>query len=434
MLFGDNSYDWKYRRMQCRFRLDQGIRARVFLLMRVRQRTVLKAHALGLLAVLALSANLAYGAVEVADTAEYVDSHGTYTIIGAVKNGEAHGIIPRVDLAVSGQADMISKVLAPIPPHSELPFKIRIPDAANASLQDARVSYLEADAKQGSLRVLYDDTLIVHDDGHLSGRVTNAGDIAVRDVSILAVVHGAGGRILDVSRTVAEIDLKPNQTVQFELHPDPAVSDSILYYSCFAVTDSFVKPVYTERNGDRFYFRYESGSWYSYPEFDEAGTILHMRTLNSFPLETYANFEFPVHSHSEEFAVYINGIEKDSIQSIDEWGNWHVAFIVEPRESGELLITGFGEGWEVGDRILIPDWMKRNAFKWSQNEADDETFLRGVDFMMTENIIERADSDGEQAVPEWLKSVAALWAEDEIDDRAFIVCIEYLVDENLIRT
>jgi len=65
-----------------------------------------------------------------------------------------------------------------------------------------------------------------------------------------------------------------------------------------------------------------------------------MKTQTSFALETYASFEFPSFTDSEKFNVYLNGEPKLFIQSIDEYGNWHVSFGVEPRETGELLITG----------------------------------------------------------------------------------------------
>ena len=100
------------------------------------------------------------------------------------------------------------------------------------------------------------------------------------------------------------------------MYPDPSINSEISYYSCFAVTDSFVRPVYTERNGEKFYFRYDSGSWYTAPQFNDNGTELTMRTLNSFPLGTYANFEFPVFSEDEKFSVFVNGEPKKIFKAL----------------------------------------------------------------------------------------------------------------------
>ena len=67
--------------------------------------------------------------------------------------------------------------------------------------------------------------------------------------------------------------------------------------------------------------------------------------------------------------------------------NWHVAFNVEPHESGEIRITGFKEGYDPGDAILIPDWIKVSAAWWAKGEIDDEVFVRGIEFMIKEKVI-----------------------------------------------
>ena len=47
---------------------------------------------------------------------------------------------------------------------------------------------------------------------------------------------------------------------------------------------------------------------------------------NSFPLEGYANFEFPPTSGNEKFDVTLDDNPVQFIQSIDQMGYWHVAF------------------------------------------------------------------------------------------------------------
>ena len=69
-----------------------------------------------------------------------------------------------------------------------------------------------------------------------------------------------------------------------------------------------------------------------------------MRGYNSYPLETYANFEFPPISGNEKFSVTMDGEPIEFIQSMDEMGFWHVAYTVEPRSQGVVEISGFEKG------------------------------------------------------------------------------------------
>ena len=91
-----------------------------------------------------------------------------------------------------------------------------------------------------------------------------------------------------------------------------------------------VIPITAKNNDGDFDFRYDSGAWYSAAKFDEKGTTLSIRGYNSYPLETYANFEFPPISGKEKFHVTLNDKPVEFIQSIDEMGFWHVVFNVYP--------------------------------------------------------------------------------------------------------
>jgi hypothetical protein len=231
--------------------------------------------------------------------------------------------------------------------------------------------------------------------------------------------------------------IEPGQIMNFSMYPDPSITSDVYYYSCFAVTDSFVRPVYTERNGERFYFRYDSGSWYTAPQFNEEGTELTMRTQNSFPVETYANFEFPLFSEDEKFSVFVNDQPKKHIQSIDEMKNWHVAFNVEPYESGEIKITGFKEGWDPGEVVLIPDWIKYNALWWAEKQIEDEVFVRGIEFMIKEKIImitaESQNQDRKTIIPDWFRNNALWWSQDSIENETFAKSLEYLLNRGIIQ-
>ena len=377
--------------------------------------------------------------VEVPEITGFADSHGAYVVTGVVKNNEPHHVVPRITINVLDGDSLVTESFLhlPIAPLGELPFRVALDVADDTPvLLETELSYTVIQKDPINVHVVYDETLLVHDDGSLTGRVINNGDDVAYDVSIYAVAQGEDYRLLDVGRSLERIDrLEPGEVFEFSMRPDPLVSDDVGYYSCFAITDSFIIPVYTERNNDRFYFRYEAGTWYSYPEFNEPGTELRLWTQNSFPMETYANFEFPLFDETEQFTVYVNDVPKEIIQSIDEEGNWHVAFIVEPFENGHVLITGFAEGWDLGDSILVPDWMRANALWWSeQEEGGDEIFFRGIQFMINEDIIQvDQEVTGNLVIPAWIKGIALLWADGQIDDATFVYSIEYLIKLGIIQ-
>jgi hypothetical protein len=134
--------------------------------------------------------------------------------------------------------------------------------------------------------------------------------------------------------------------------------------------------------------------------------------------------------------VFLNGEPKKIIQSIDERGNWHVAFVVEPRESGEILITGFSEGWKP-EGILIPDWIKFNSGWWAEGKIGDNDFVRGIEFMIQEDIIKISPTvvtENEQAsVPQWIRNNAGWWSEGKIDDKSFVHGIQFLIQNGIIK-
>ena len=162
-----------------------------------------------------------------------------------------------------------------------------------------------------------------------------------------------------------------------------------------------------------------------------------MWTLNSFPLETYTNFEFPKVSDDEKFEVFVKGERKNSIQSIDEAGNWHVAYNVKANEGGEIIITGFEEGYDPGDKILIPDWIKISAAWWSKSEIKDETFVKGIEFLIKEEIISAEKNRSNEGkitnLPGWVKIVAGWWSEEKIENDAFVIGLEYLIGKGVIQ-
>ncbi|TBR06957.1 MAG: peptidase [Candidatus Nitrosotenuis sp.] len=277
----------------------------------------------------------------------YFDSNGIYTIVGVVKNTENYAITSHVAVLVNdnGKIIPIGQDLPSVDANKDMPFKIRIPQVStqNIILEKPTVTFSESIALPPSeIHVIYDKTLVRHDDGHITGRITNAGNHTEHNVKVYAAIHGENNKFIDTGTNVEKIEkIEPGQIVDFSIYPDPSVASDVNYYSCFNIGDETIVPLRTTRNGVDFNFRYDSTAAFTVNGFDETGTILSISGINSFKIPTYVNFEFPRSSEEEKFDVLVNGEPVKFIQSRDEEGNWHVAFDVDAATQDSIIISGF---------------------------------------------------------------------------------------------
>jgi hypothetical protein len=276
----------------------------------------------------------------------YFDSNGIYTIVGVVKNTENYTITSRVDITMNddGKTISVSQDLPPVAQNKDMPFKIRIPQVSqNIILEKPAITFQKSVAPPPiNIHVLYDKTLIRHDDGHLTGRITNEGNNTEYNVKVYAAIHGPNNKFIDTGINVEKIEkIEPGQIIDFSIYPDPSVASDVNYYSCFNIGDETIIPLHTTRNGEEFNFRYDSTAAFTVKGFDETGTKLSLYGINSFKIPTYVNFEFPKTTENEKFVVLVNDKPLRFIQSIDEQGNWHVAFDIKPSTQNAVLITGF---------------------------------------------------------------------------------------------
>ena len=289
---------------------------------------------------------------------EYVgfyDHDGVYTVIGGVKNTEMYPVIPTVSVSVNDHDYIFSNEyeFSPIMPAQMLPMKMKLPQitSENPILEPPKISFEITEYKFQGGYVLYDDSLILHDDGHMTGKIKNAGENVFQDFRIYALIKDKNENILDVASSQKFDLMKPGDTLDFEMIPHPKIADKINLYSCFAFGEAEIFPLNAERNGEQYTFRYESGAWMTDGEFNTEGTELSMYTFNSWHLDMNASLELPQSSMHEDLEVYLDGKkyakgqpvhEKiESLQSIDEMGNWHVYFTVPNFYQGNTVITGF---------------------------------------------------------------------------------------------
>jgi len=290
---------------------------------------------------------------------EYVgfyDHDGVYTVIGGVKNNEMYPVIPTITVNVNDDGNVFSQEyeFSPVMPAQMLPLKLKLTQitSENPVLEPPQISYKQTEYKFKGGYVLYDNSLILHDDGRMTGKIKNAGDETFQDFRIYALIKDKNENILDVASSQKFVLMKPGDILEFEMVPHPKITDEINLYSCFAFGDDAIFPLNAERNGEQYTFRYESGAWFTDTEFNPEGTELSMYTFNSWHLDMNASLEFPQSSMHEDLQVYLDDEKVQSLQSLDEMGNWHLYFTVPNFYQGDTTITGFKQ---PDGSVVVPE-------------------------------------------------------------------------------
>jgi len=296
---------------------------------------------------------------------EYVgfyDHDGIYTVIGGVKNNEMYPVIPTITVSVNDGGNVFSQEykFSPVMPAQMLPLKLKLPQitSENPVLEPPQISYTRTEYKFEGGYVLYDNSLILHDDGSMTGKIKNAGDNTFQNFRVYALIKDQNEKILDVASSQRFAIMHPGEILEFEMIPDPKIVNKIDLYSCFAFGDESILPLNADRNGEQYTFRYESGVAFMNSKFNSDSTELEIDTLNSFVGELNASFEFPQSSINEEFEVYLDDDKVSNLQSLDEMGNWHVYFTVPGFYQGDVTIKGFHEPdgtVEVPDELDLSD-------------------------------------------------------------------------------
>jgi predicted secreted protein with PEFG-CTERM motif len=186
----------------------------------------------------------------------------------------------------------------------------------------------------------------------MTGKIKNAGENIFQDFRIYALIKDKNENILDVASSQKFDLMKPGDTLEFEMTPHPKIADKINLYSCFAFGGDEIFPLNSERNGEQYTFRYNSGAWFTDAKFNLEGTDLSMYTFNSWHLDMNASLEFPQSSMDEDLKVYLDDEKVQSLQSLDKMGNWHVYFTVPNFYQGNTVITGFKQ---PDGSIVIPE-------------------------------------------------------------------------------
>ncbi|MHA7646597.1 hypothetical protein [Nitrosopumilus sp. S4] len=137
------------------------------------------------------------------------------------------------------------------------------------------------------------------------------------------------------------------------------------------------------------------------------------------------------------FFVLVDGFETHYVEK--ETSSTSRTLVI-PFFGGDSIIDIIGtttlNPFIVEPEIEIPSWIKSNAEWWASDQIDDETFVQGIQYLITNGIMdipetESGESSGKE-IPSWIKSNAEWWASDQIDDETFVQGIQYLITNGIM--
>jgi hypothetical protein len=88
---------------------------------------------------------------------------------------------------------------------------------------------------------------------------------------------------------------------------------------------------------------------------------------------------------------------------------------------------------------FIPAWIKNNAKWWSEGQIGDDDFVKGIQFLISQKTlvipygeVNSVAAAGHQ-IPSWIKNDAGWWANGLVSDDEFVKGIQYLMNEGIIQ-
>ena len=109
------------------------------------------------------------------------------------------------------------------------------------------------------------------------------------------------------------------------------------------------------------------------------------------------------------------------------------------KKSGEKMEMESEQKPAVESSSQIPDWVRGNAEWWAQGAIGDSDFVSGIQYLIKEGIMQIPETaqaetvDDSQEIPSWIKNNADWWAQGLISDDDFVKGIQYLVEQGIIQ-
>ena len=86
----------------------------------------------------------------------------------------------------------------------------------------------------------------------------------------------------------------------------------------------------------------------------------------------------------------------------------------------------------------VPSWVKNNAGWWADGSISESDFLKGIEFLINDGIIQvpptSVSAESSEGIPAWVKNNAGWWAEGVTSDGEFVNAVQHLMSLGLIST
>ena len=178
---------------------------------------------------------------------------------------------------------------------------------------------------------------------------------------------------------------------------------------------------------------------------DQSIQILKTGTANSGYFETLLIFDKnSLRGNYQVSASYIEHVDKSmdvSFEIVDKITSPKI--ILDDQDTEQSIISNPNESnpnesnqIDTNSDEIIPQWIKNNARWWSEGNIDDETFVDGIEFLVSKEIISIPNHSSSQSmheIPDWIKNNARWWSEGNIDDETFVDGIEFLVKIGIVK-
>ena len=103
-------------------------------------------------------------------------------------------------------------------------------------------------------------------------------------------------------------------------------------------------------------------------------------------------------------------------------------------ENSKLLISSDGIPIQEKTKFSVPGWIKSAAGWWIANQANDDVFIDGLEYMQNKGMIGNYEFSNfsQSFVPGWIKQIVSWWVDGRISDEEFLKTIDYLSEKGII--
>ena len=141
------------------------------------------------------------------------------------------------------------------------------------------------------------------------------------------------------------------------------------------------------------------------------------------------------------------GLRADSSTDFDAQNAAFQSMLSSLQITGSSTSSSSGQGSSTAGvpssttpAVLIPGWVKKNAGYWASGSVGDSEFVSGVQYMVQNGIMKippptssAGTTTPSDQIPSWVKKNAGFWSSGQLNDDDFVKGIQYLISNHIIK-